>query len=206
MDSRVLEPGGPEDLGEGGLLEYLHFDGLEFGDVDVDGAELSECMFSDTVAGECRFTSLRMSATRYVGCSVTKLEMPGATIFGGGYKGVRVGALLADRADMSVFTIEDSRIDVLSIRDARVRRVEIKDSRIGLLDLTNSRLREVVVTGGRIEELIPSRGRIDGFDISATRVDRITDVAALKGVTISAAQAAEHARDLAEHLGAIVVD
>ncbi len=195
-----------EDVVSGAVLENRHLDGGVLGDLEAASVALIECMVSDTQGDECRFPGLRSTGTTVIGSSFATLAVPGATVFSGRLEGVRIGALLMDGSDVSVHRIVASRIDVLSLRDSKVRRLEIVDSQIGLLDLGGSKIREVTVVGGSIDELVPSRGSVEDFDVSRTALGTVADPAALRGLTLSAAQAMTLGTDLARHLGATVVD
>ncbi len=204
MDTQGLERLEPEELTPGAILERRHLDGATLGDLEVAELQLFECMASDCRGGEIRLPGLRSSGTRVLGSSFATLAMPGATLFSDSLEGVRIGALLADGSDVSVYRLLSSRIDVVSLRESRLRRIEIRDCRIGLLDLTGSRVRDVTVTGGSVDELLPSRGDIDGFDVSGTELGRVLDPGALRGATISAPQAEALGPDLARQVGATV--
>lgn len=206
MDSALLDPMSADDLRDEVILERRHLDGATMADIWARDMSLHECMISDCTAGTVHLPGLRTTGTRMLGSSATAFEIGGCSIFSGRLEGVRIGVIRADASDISVFRIEASRIDVLSIRESRIRRVDIVDTRIGLLDLTGTRVREVVIEGGSIDELIPSRGRIDGFDLSRTRIGRVLDPVALNGATLTRQQALELGPDLAEHLGATLVD
>jgi len=206
VDTAPLEPMDATDLVAGAILEQRHLDGAVLGDIDVDDVALLECMVSDCQGDECRLPHVRVHGTTLLGSSFATLALPGATVLSGRTEGVRIGALLMDGSDMSIYRIVSSRIDVLSLRDAKVRRLEIVDSQIGLLDLAGSRLREVTVTGGSVDELVPSGAQVDGFDVSGTELGRVVEPAALRGTTLSAQQAMQLGPDLARHLGATVVD
>ncbi len=195
-----------EDLVPGAVLEQRFLDGGVLGDLEAQGVELRECMFSDCQGGECSLPQLRSTGTTMLGSSFATLALRGATVFSGRIEGVRIGALLLDGADVSVHKIVASRIDVLSLRNAKLRRLEIIDSRIGLLDLSGSKIREVTVTGGSIADLVPSRGDVQDFDLSRTELGDVVDPGGLRGTTLSAAQAMYLGPAMAAHLGATVVD
>ncbi|WP_042213794.1 hypothetical protein [Demequina mangrovi] len=206
MDSAGLEPMNAADMVSGAVLEQRHLDGGMLGDVEAHDVELLECVVSDTQGGEVRLPNLRITGTTVLGSSVATFAAPGARVVAGRLEGVRVGALLMDGSDISVHRIASSRIDVLSLRDAKIRRLEIVDCRIGLLDLGGSRIKEFTVEGGSVGELVPSRAMVEGFDVSATELGRVLEPGALRGTTLSVAQAMTLGPDLAAHLGAIVVD
>lgn len=204
MDIRALEPVTVEEIRPGAVLERRHLDGALVGDLEVADVELLECLMSDCQGGTVRLPRLRCSGTTIMGTSLAALEMPGATLFSGGFEGVRIGSLSLDGADISVQHVTSSRIDVLSIRDATARRIEIRDSRIGLLDLTGSRVEELAVVGGSVDELIASRLLMRDVDVSATDLATLADPGAMRGLVLSETQALQLGPRLAEHHGASI--
>lgn len=202
-----LEPAG--DVGPHARHDYdgIAFPELDLAAGDLDGASFTECSFPG-LTGE----SLSLRGSRFAETAITAVNVP--TVRGScallrdvEWRGSRVGAL--DFADSGVRStlFAESKFGWAGFRAARLTRVIFRDCVFAELDFTGATLEGVSFENCRTESLEVNASSLSSVDLRGlTILGTVSDAKALRGATISAAQAASLTRVFAQHLGIAVDD
>jgi len=121
-------------------------------------------------------------------------------------RGGRIGTLELPRGRWDAVRLEDVRIDYLSTPAAVLRDVELTGCRIGTWDAPGAQIERMRLTRTTVDEFDTREMRASDLDLRGGDVARFTDVRALRGITMSRAQVAEHAAAFAESFGVDVRD
>lgn len=189
----------------GGLNAREHVDGarlaLAGGDVDAAHSRISESRLAAASLGRLDLTGatlvdVAVDGIGAVECLARESRWRNVVVDGG-----RVGTLDALRAEWGGVTLRGLRIDYLGLASAELSDVLIADCVIGTLDLPEATLSRVRFEGSRADEVDTRGMRAKDLDLRGLDVASFTDVRALAGATIEAAQAEFHAAALARALG-----
>ncbi|WP_405372779.1 MULTISPECIES: hypothetical protein [unclassified Microbacterium] len=116
-------------------------------------------------------------------------------------RGGRIGTLDASRGRWDGVILDGVRIDYLSWAAADVHDAQITGCRIGTLDAPGGRLDRVRFTDSSVDEFDTRELQAQNLDLRGLDALAFTDVRALRGATLGAAQVAAHAASFAVALG-----
>lgn len=181
----------------------------------VEGARLA------LAGGEVDAAHSRITESRLTAASLARLDLTGATLVDVSVAqlraveclaresrwrnvvvdGGRIGTLDALRAEWNGVTLRGLRIDYIGLASAELSDILIAECVIGTLDLPEATLSRVRFENSRADEVDTRGMRAKDLDLRGLDVASFTDVRALAGVTIEAAQAEFHAAAFARALG-----
>lgn len=196
-----LESGAEDEL----VMERRH-EGVAWTGLDLTGEKLH-----DRDLLECSVTGATLDDAVFSGSRLREVRL----------EGVEATAVRLDRCEWREVEVDSSRFGALDLYDAQLRLVHLTGCRIGYLNLRGSTLTDVVLERCHVEELdlgdaevsrlaLPETevgmlsvqgARLADVDLRGARVDGVTAVDGLRGVTVSPEQLAELAPLLAGHLG-----
>jgi uncharacterized protein YjbI with pentapeptide repeats len=195
-DVSALEP---DDRHDG-----VHFDGVAFGDVAADGAELLDCRLTGCTVDDGRMRRARLSTCVLDDVRISALDVADSSWDGVAVRHSRFGALVAHGATLERVTVDHVRLDYVNLRQASLERVQFLGCRIGELDLGTATLTDVRFEGCQVERLLLGGATLADVDLRGVELAALEGVAGLAGARIDEGQLAQLAPALAAHLGILV--
>ena len=201
-----LKAAAPADLETDAVLDGVEFAGLDLSGIRASHVRLLETAITDCSADELETPRIDCVDTYMASLQVQTWRCTNASWRGANFDRLRVGAWLADGAELLDVTISDCKVDLLSLRGAVVQRLTLRDCRIESLDLTAARVTGVVIEGGVVGELLTADAAITALDVSRTELHTVGHAGSLRGLVMSEAQVKDLALAFAAQLGVEVAD
>ena len=194
------------DLVTDAVLDGVEFAGFDLSGIRADHVRLLETAITDCSADELETPRLDCVDTYMASLQLQTWRCTNASWRGATFERLRVGAWLADGAELLDVTISDCKVDLLSLRGAVAQRVTLRDCRVESLDLTAARVNEVVIEGGVVGELLTADAAITRLDVSRTELHMVGHAGSLRGLVMSEAQVKDLAFAFAAHLGVEIAE
>jgi uncharacterized protein YjbI with pentapeptide repeats len=193
----TLEPHGDYD---GVLLDAIDLTGHRPRDVRITRSRLRRCMLdgadlSAALLAECELDRIEAASLDLVGATMRDVEVSSS----------RIGGLRAYDADVTRMVVRGCRLGYVNLRGATLVDVVFDKCSIGDLDVGDATLQRVRLSACTIERLSCPHATMTDVDLTGVDVGSVSDPAQLRGATISTAQLAVFAPELAAHLGIEVV-
>ncbi|RZI94077.1 MAG: hypothetical protein EOO67_05355, partial [Microbacterium sp.] len=174
------------------------------GDLASDHARVIESTVGPVTAGRWTFAGATLTDVVLHDVSAAALTATEARWRQVEWTGGRVAALDAVRAEWDGVHVRGVRFDYVNLASAKLTDVLFTDCVFATVDLPEAELSRVAFAGCRADE-VDTRGlRASHLDLRGLDVAGFTDVAGLRGATLSEEQAAFHGRALARALGIVV--
>ncbi|MCE0535639.1 pentapeptide repeat-containing protein [Kineosporia rhizophila] len=192
-----LESGDQADLQPGARIDGLAFAGLQTDAVDLSGAVVMECSFTDVGVDEADLRSTRLRDT-----VISQARLPSLRAGRGDWRDVRVEGSRIGSAEMyenswgSVHFV-DCKITYLNLRGATLRDVAFTRCTIEELDLADAKARSVAFLQTSVPTLDVQRAELEEVDLRGAELHRITGLSQLAGTTVSSTQLSQLAPLLA---------
>lgn len=199
---RTLEPAPLRRSGEltGGAIE------LPSGSVDGAHARVSESVLSAASVDRLDLTGAILSDIRIEDLAAAELAARDGSWRTVVVTGGRIGTLDLSRGRWDAVELRGVRIDYLSVPAATLRDVQFTDCRIGTLDAPGAVLERVRFEGSSVDEFDTRELQVVDLDLRGLEALAFTDVRALRGATLSLAQAEHHAAAFAAAIGLDIQD
>ncbi|WP_306216056.1 pentapeptide repeat-containing protein [Actinoplanes sp. RD1] len=186
----------------------VHLDGAELEDVQATGARFGESAITGTTFtggdfGQCRFSDVWISRTRWIGTSWAESELMDVTVGDGVLAGVQ-----AYGGSWRRVVVQGCKVDSLNLRGARLQDVVFRDCDLTEVDFGGATLVGVTFPGSalrrvRFSRIVPKKP----LDLRGAReLDVAEGWESLRGAIIGHQQLVEAAPALAQALGIVVKD
>jgi uncharacterized protein YjbI with pentapeptide repeats len=199
-----LRPAATTTLEPDDRYDGVHFDGVPFGDVAADEAELLDCRLSGCTVDDGRMRRARLSTCVLDDVRISALDVADSAWDGVAVRHSRFGALVAHGATLERVTFDHVRLDYVNLRQASLERVQFLDCRIGELDFGTATLTDVRFQGCEVERLLIGGATLADVDLRGVELTALEGVGGLTGARISEGQLSQLAPALAAHLGILV--
>ncbi|MFS0867578.1 hypothetical protein AB3M83_09655 [Microbacterium sp. 179-B 1A2 NHS] len=202
---RMAAPDLPPDLEPGELTRSGDITGarvhLAGGRTDAGHSRISECTITAASVDRLDLTGATVSDVYLEQPVATEVIARDATWRTVIVRGGRIGSLDLSRGRWDAVLLEGVRIDYLSAGSATLRDVQVTDCRITAWDAPGARIERLAFSATRVDEFDTREMQAVDLDLRGLDALSFTDVRALRGATMSGAQAAEHATSFAAALG-----
>ena len=198
-----------------GLVPGTLSGGVEHDGVRVTGdhrgvrapdVRMLECELTDAVLDDAMLRGGSWAESRWVRVGATSVDLSGSVFRDAVWDGCRIGALTMPGATLTRALLRGCKLDYVSLRQAAITDLTLEDCTIGELDVGEARLTMVRIVSTRVGSLLLSGCRSDRVDVSGAGLLRLEGLDWLRGVTLSAEQAADLAPALLRHLGGTIAD
>lgn len=178
--------------------------GLSLSQETVEGLDLSELEFRNTVLHKCRFIGCDFSGAAFLNCRFESCDLTGCRLPGTFWRECCLAGCKADGADLRRSRLKDTALEQSLFRcvpftGGRWDRVSVRDCSFTDAVLSELHLSKVVLHQTDLSRAELFRTSLSGMDLTTCTLDGIVlsqSCAELKGATIHAAQAAVVARVL----------
>ncbi len=182
------------------VLTAVRLSGLT-GHIDAAHSHIVESLWDAPAADLLDLTGAVLTDVRLTDPRITELvaregRWRDVEIVGG-----RIGTIDLLRAELDGVVLRDVRIDYLAMPSAHVAHVRVIDCEIGTLDLPEARIDRVAFERSRVDEVDTRGMRAAHLDLRGLAALSYTDPPALRGATLTPAQAETHAAAFAAALG-----
>lgn len=171
------------------------------GVVEAAHARVVESALDDVVLDRLDVTGATLTDVRVGAVRVVEVRAPAASWRSVEISGGRISTLDVQRGDWDGVLVRGARIDYLGAAAATLRDVAFVDCDFGTLDLPGATCERVAFAGCRADEVDTRDLRATDLDLRGLEALSFTDVRALRGATLTAAQLTFHAPSFAAALG-----
>ncbi|MGV8850806.1 MAG: pentapeptide repeat-containing protein [Propionibacteriaceae bacterium] len=190
----------------GADLDGEHLVGEDWSGVRASDARMLECEVTDCRMDETKLTGLRAIDTTWVRVSASGLAMPHASWHDSAIKDSRFGLLDLSASTLLRLTITDTKIDFLNLRGTAIREVVLTRVRLGEVTLGDATGTTLMFDDCLIGTVELHNTRLEKIDLSTSSLQRIDDLASLRGVVLSLDQVLNLAPAMATVLGATIAE
>ncbi|MGF3053880.1 pentapeptide repeat-containing protein [Microbacterium sp. YY-03] len=187
-----------------GLFEGVEFATLE--DADGTSSTVRESVLRGVSCDTLVLKFADISDVEFRDLRVASLQLRGAHLGRVRFVGGRIGTLDLTEAGLDAVVFDGVRIDYLTLGRASVRDVDVRHCLIDTLDMPVAKLNRVRFVESTAGELDPRESTAQHVDLRGLDFARVTDMAALRGMTISVEQAQNAAVALATAAGIRVAE
>lgn len=187
-----------------GLYEQVEFTTLEA--VDGTSSTIRESVFGGVSCDVVTLKFADITDVEFRDVRVGSMQLRGAHLGRVRFVGGRIGTLDLTEAGLDAVEFDGVRIDYLTFGRASVRDVDIRGCHIDTLDVPVAKINRLRFVESTAGELDPRECTAQHVDLRGLDFARVTDMAALRGMTISPAQAQNAAIALATAAGIRVSD
>jgi uncharacterized protein YjbI with pentapeptide repeats len=188
------------------LEAHGDYEALDLAERDLAGQDARSAAFMGCRIERCRLDDLDLRHARITDTLMADNDATSVNAAEGSWRdsilsGGRVGALTASSATWSGVRLRGIKLDFLDLSGAKVSNTVLEDCVIAELELGEADLRFVRFPGCDIGVLGLSGARLAEVDLSRATLHTISNVAGLRGATLSADQLIDLAPLLAAHVG-----
>lgn len=176
------------------------------GDIESDGVELAESRVERPRLDRWALRRGTLVDVIVTEPHIVDLSAREATVRGVRIEGGRIGALDLTGGHVDSLELRGIRIDYVGLAGAKLRDVVVADCHIGALDLPDATLDRVSIEGTAIDELGVRDAKLTHVDLRRATLGQVSDATALRGATITPAQAEQLAVQLARSAGIVLRD
>lgn len=195
-----------------GLAVEGAYDGVEFADVDLSGADgrgatfldcaLRRCVLDEAALGRARLLDSVVELPRGVGTALAEAELRDVAIHQPRLGGVQLGGATLTRVE-----VRGGRLDYLNFRQARLTDVAFVGCVLTEPDLGGARLERVSFDDCELRDADLSHATLRDVDLrGAARLELARGVDRLRGAVVTAGQLLDLAPLLAARLGLRVAE
>lgn len=201
VDPTVLPPLTDGDLDEGIHHEARRFQGTDLSGLPFTGGSFIECELTGVSAHETQFRD-----ASFVESSIHRLNAPvflaaRSTLRDVALDASRLGSVDMHESSWSGVLVRGCKLGFVNLRAATLANVIFEDCTIEELDLSGARVSRLTFVRTAIDSLVVAGTQFTATDLRGAALRRITDLASLKGATMSPDQATELGQLFAVHLG-----
>jgi uncharacterized protein YjbI with pentapeptide repeats len=193
-------------LAAGDTYDSCHFDGVAFGDAEINGSRFIECAFSDVTfdglgGRKSRFSEVWLHDVRFLSADLADSSWLDATFLGCAAAGVQ-----AFGANMRRVTFHDCKLDSVNFRTAVLAEVVFENCLMRDVDFGGATLKRARFPGSTLTRADFSRAKLEKVDLRGAELDITAGFESLRGAIISTPQLMSMAPTLAHQLGIQVKD
>ncbi|MBU4466153.1 MAG: pentapeptide repeat-containing protein [Actinobacteria bacterium] len=201
VDPIVLPP-----LTEGDVDEGIHHEARSFQDVDLGGLPFTggsfvECELTGVSAHETQFRDASFVETAVRRLNAPVLLAARSTLRDISIEASRLGSIDMHETSWSSVLVRGCKLGFVNLRAATLANVIFEDCTIEELDLSGAQVNRLTFVRTAVDSLVATRTQFIATDLRGAAVRRFTDLASLKGTTMSPDQATELGQLFAVHLG-----
>ena len=191
------------------LAPHAVYEGVEFTSLaegDGTSTTLRESVFLGVSTDVLTLKFADITDVEFRDVRIAAVHLRGAHLARVRFVGGRIGTLDLTEAGLDAVVFEDVRIDYLTLGRATVQDLDVRQCRIDTLDMPIAKLNRVRFSDSTAGELDPRESTARDVDLRGLDIARVTDMGALRGMTISTDQAQSAALALATAAGIHVAD
>jgi uncharacterized protein YjbI with pentapeptide repeats len=204
-----LEPA-PFAGSEPGVMAGDRFEGLAFGDLDIQDMRLPDVQIEESSIDRWSAGNAELGGLRLRDVTVGVLDAPVLRAARSSWHRVRVDSGRIGSADLAASRIDGlelvgMKLGFVNLRGATVADLLVRDCTIDELDLGGATLSRVAFEGCRIATIAGVADRVEHLDLRGASLERVDPVEGIRGATISSDQVYDLAPLLAAAAGLRVV-
>lgn len=175
-------------------------------EVDAAYTTVTESELAELRLRRLNLTGARLIDVRIGDVQLLELAAAGSTLRRVSLHGGRIGTLDLSGATLEAVELRDLRIDYVNLSGASIEDLLVTDSAIGTLDLPDASVARASFAGVRVQEVGTAGLTASDLDLRGLQSDAFTDLAGLRGSTLTPAQFGALQQQLARYAGVQLKD